>query len=160
MYSYFSDILNWYTFVHFTDTLYISYVKWNWSRSVMSDSLRPHRLSPTRFLRPWDFPGKNTGVGFHSLLQGIFPTKRSNPCSCISCIGRWTLHLYRHLGSPWFSVSWLKTVSWDQNFPPCLFGFFLDQQLPGACSSCGEWQECKRRSQSMAASIKLCFSHI
>ena len=29
--------------------------------------------------RPWDFPGKNTGVGCHALLQGIFPTQGSNP---------------------------------------------------------------------------------
>ena len=29
---------------------------------------------PTRLLHPWDSPGKNTGVGRHSLLQGIFPT--------------------------------------------------------------------------------------
>ena len=47
--------------------------------SVMSDSLRPHGLQPTRILRPWDFPGKNTGVGCHFLLQGIFPTQGSNP---------------------------------------------------------------------------------
>ena len=32
--------------------------KWKWSRSVMSDSGQPHRLQPTRLLRPWDFPGK------------------------------------------------------------------------------------------------------
>ena len=38
-----------------------------------SDSLRPHGLLPTRLLCPWDFPGKNTGVGCHALLQGIFP---------------------------------------------------------------------------------------
>ena len=30
-------------------------------------------------LCPWDYPGKNTGVGFHFLLQGIFPTQGSNP---------------------------------------------------------------------------------
>ena len=35
----------------------------------MSDSMRPHRWQPTRLLRPWDSPGKNTGVGFHFLLQ-------------------------------------------------------------------------------------------
>ena len=29
---------------------------------------------------PWDFPGKNTGVGWHALFQGIFPTEGSNPC--------------------------------------------------------------------------------
>ena len=35
----------------------------------MSDSVRPHRRQPTRLPRPWDSPGKNTGVGFHFLLQ-------------------------------------------------------------------------------------------
>ena len=38
--------------------------KWKWIRSVMSDSLRPHGLQPTRLLHPWDFPGKSTGVGY------------------------------------------------------------------------------------------------
>ena len=37
--------------------------------SVMSDSVRPHRQQPTRLPRPWDSPGKNTGVGCHCLLQ-------------------------------------------------------------------------------------------
>ena len=35
----------------------------------MSDFLRPHRQQPTRIRRPWDSPGKNTGVGCHFLLQ-------------------------------------------------------------------------------------------
>ena len=39
------------------------------SRFSMSDSVRPHRRQPTRLPRPWDSPGKNTGVGFHFLLQ-------------------------------------------------------------------------------------------
>ena len=37
--------------------------------TVMPDSLQPHGLQPTRLLRPWDFPGKSTGVGWHFLLQ-------------------------------------------------------------------------------------------
>ena len=37
--------------------------------AVMSDSVRPHGLQPTRLLHPWDSPGKNTGVGCHFLLQ-------------------------------------------------------------------------------------------
>ena len=45
----------------------------------MSDSLRLHGLQPPRLLRPWDFPGKNTGVGCHRLLQGIFLTQGLNP---------------------------------------------------------------------------------
>ena len=35
----------------------------------MSDSVRPHRQQPTRLPRPWNSPGKNTGVGCHFLLQ-------------------------------------------------------------------------------------------
>ena len=37
--------------------------------SVVSDSALPYRQQPTRLLRPWDSPGKNTGVGYHFLLQ-------------------------------------------------------------------------------------------
>ena len=37
--------------------------------SVVSDSVQPHRQQPTRLPRPWDSPGKNTGVGCHFLLQ-------------------------------------------------------------------------------------------
>ena len=37
--------------------------------SVVSDSVRPHRRQPTRLPRPWDSPGKNTGVRCHFLLQ-------------------------------------------------------------------------------------------
>ena len=43
--------------------------KWKWSLSVVSDSLRPHGLQPTRLLCPWDFPGKSNGVGCHCLLR-------------------------------------------------------------------------------------------
>ena len=44
----------------------------------MSDSVQPHRRQPTMLPRPWDSPGRDTGVGFHALLQGIFLTQRSN----------------------------------------------------------------------------------
>ena len=37
----------------------------------MSDSVRPYRQQPTRLRRPWDSPGKNTGVGCHFLLQCV-----------------------------------------------------------------------------------------
>ena len=41
---------------------------WKWSPSVVSDSVQPHGLQPTKLLHPWDFPGKSTGVGCHCLL--------------------------------------------------------------------------------------------
>ena len=71
--------------------------RWWFSRPLMSDSLWPYGLQPTRFLCPWSFPEKNIGMGCHFLLQGIFLTQGSN------------LHLLHwqtdslplgHLGSP------------------------------------------------------------
>ena len=47
--------------------------------SGMPDSLQKYGLQPARVLCPWDSPGKNTGVGSHSLLQGIFLTHGSKP---------------------------------------------------------------------------------
>ena len=41
------------------------------SRSVVSDSVRPHRRQPTKLPHPWDSPGKNTRVGCHFLLQCV-----------------------------------------------------------------------------------------
>ena len=55
--------------------------------SVMSDSLRSHGLQPTRFLCPWDSLNKNTGVGCHALLQGIFLTREST--LCLLCLLHW-----------------------------------------------------------------------
>ena len=46
--------------------------KWKGSRSVVSDSSRPHGLQPTSLLHPWDFPGKSTGAGCHRLLRMYF----------------------------------------------------------------------------------------
>ena len=62
------------------------------SRSVMSNSLRPHGL-----YSPWNSPGQNTGVGSLSLLQGIFPTQGSNP-GLPHC--RRILYQLSHKGSP------------------------------------------------------------
>ena len=63
------------------------------SRSVMPNSLW---LQPTRLLCPWDFPGKDTGVGCYFLLQGIFPTQGSN-MGLLHC--RQILYLLNYKGS-------------------------------------------------------------
>ena len=65
------------------------------SNSVVSESLGPHGLKPTRLLCPWDSPGKNTGVGCHFLLPAIFPTQGLNP-SLLYC--RRILYQLRHQG--------------------------------------------------------------
>ena len=67
------------------------------SHSVMSNSLWLHGLQPARLLCPWNSPGKNTGVGNHFLLQGIFSTHASNPC-LLHC--RQILYHLSHQGSP------------------------------------------------------------
>ena len=63
-------------------------------------TLRPYGLQPTSLLCPWDFPSKNTRVGRHSLLQGIFPIQSWNWCLQVSCIDRQSLHHQDQLGSP------------------------------------------------------------
>ena len=60
------------------------------SHSVVFSSLQPRGRSPARLLCPWDSLGKNTGVGCHAFLQGIFPTQGLN--LCLSCTGRRVLY--------------------------------------------------------------------
>ena len=62
--------------------------------------LRPRGLQPARLLCPWDFPGKNIGVGCHFLLQGIFLTQGANLC-LLNC--RQILHQLSHQASSLFS---------------------------------------------------------
>ena len=75
--------------------------------AVVSDSLRPHRLQPTRLLCPWDFPGNSTGVGCHFLLQRIFPTQGSN-LGLPHC--RQTLYHPSHQGSPINTIGYSKST--------------------------------------------------
>ena len=73
-------------------------------------------------LCPWDSLGKNTGVGCHALLQGIFPTQGLNPHLLVSCIGRQILYHWLglslkvvlvsiHLGKFWRVVLCTKSSS-------------------------------------------------
>ena len=85
------------------------YLVAKWSLTL----LWPHGLKPARQLCPWDFPGKNIGVGCHLLLQGIFPTQRSNPglLHCRQILYLWVLHKY--LLSKWI-ICWLKKCTmWE-----------------------------------------------
>ena len=89
---------------------------WKWSRSgcllesytVVSNSEQPHGLQSTRLLRPWDFPGKSTGVGCHCLLQQcmrvpIFP------------------HPWQHLLFSAFALFSHGQLNWDEVI--LLYGF-------------------------------------
>ena len=85
------------------------------SRSVVSDSLQPHRL-----YIPWNSPGQNTGVGSLSLLQGIFPTQGSNP-DLMHC--RRMLYQLSHKRSPrileWVAYPFSSRSSWPRNWTGC-----------------------------------------
>ena len=62
--------------------------------SVLSDSLWPYGLYPSRLLCPRDSPGKNTGVGCHALFHEIFLTQGSN-LNLLHC--RWIIYPLSHL---------------------------------------------------------------
>ena len=105
----------------------------NVSCSVLSNSLGSHGLQPTRRLCPWNSPGKNTGVGNHSLLQGIFPTQGSNP-GLLLC--RQILQRLSHQRGPWL-LEWAAYPSpGDLPDPEIELGFpalqvdFLPAELP------------------------------
>ena len=86
---------------------------WGGVKVVQScPTLRPYGLYST-----WDFPGQNTGVGSLSLLQGIFPTQRSNP-GLLHC--RRTLYHLNHQRIPrileWLAHPFSSRSSWHRNW--------------------------------------------
>ena len=78
--------------------------------SVVSDSVRARGQKPSRLPCPWDSPSKNTGVGCHALLPGIFPSQG------------WNLHFlcllhYRRILSRWDTRAAMEA-------PCCVLPFF------------------------------------
>ena len=113
------------------------------SRSVVSDSLRPHGL-----YNPWNYPGQNTGVGSLSLLQGIFPTQGSN-LGLPHC--RWILYQLNHKRNPrileWVAYPFSRGSSWPRNWTSVLHcrqilyqlsyqGSLIDPLLSIKCCQC------------------------
>ena len=113
------------------------------SRFSRADSVRPHRQQPTRHHRPWDSPGKNTGVGCHFLLQcmkvksesevsQLCPTL-SNPLDCSppgssvhgifqARVLEWAaiaFSVYSFTGSPFLSQESSPEGEAVENFPEC-----------------------------------------
>ena len=68
--------------------------------SVVSDSFRLNGLLPARLLCPWDFSGKDTGMGCHFLLQGVFLTEGLNPGLLCFLHCRGILYPLSHWGFP------------------------------------------------------------
>ena len=75
----------------------------------MPDSVRPHRRQPTRLPRPWDSPGKNTGVGCHVLLQCMKVKRESEVAQSRPTLsGPWTA---AHQAPP--SVGFARQEYWS-----------------------------------------------
>ena len=81
------------------------------SQSVVSNSLQSMHCSP-----PWDFPGKNTGVGLHFLLQGSFPPGDQTQISCMTGrfytavpLGKPHCQMLHH---PWIPEMTLLSCEW------------------------------------------------
>ena len=72
----------------------------------------PIGCSSTRLLCPWDFPGKNTGVGYHFLSQGIFLTQGSNLRLCVSYISRWIIYHCTTWETLYLSICHLSTYTY------------------------------------------------
>ena len=109
----------------------------------MSSSLRPHGLCS-----PWNSSGQDTGVGSLSLLQGTFPTQRSNP-GLLHC--RQILYQLSHMGSPtileWVAYPFSRGSSRPRNrtrslirpLLKCLPSFFSQKVPSYLCKSCSQW---------------------
>ena len=102
------------------------------SRLVVSDSLQPHGL-----YSPWNSPGQNTGVGSHSLLQGIFPTQGLNS-GLLHC--RWILYQWSQQQSQrileWvaYPFSSRSSLPRNQTGVSCIVGgFFTSWATREAC---------------------------
>ena len=118
-------------------------------------------VARTRLLCPWNSPDKNTRVGFHFLLQGIFPTQGSNPhllhllhwqagsFTTVSCGEHDTVIVYLfplkgrssavHLYYP--GTPQLFSVHWKHNSVPRVLGFPGDEVVR---ESTGQCRRCRR----------------
>ena len=86
------------------------------SHSVISDSLWLHELYPTRLLCPWTSPGRNTGVGCHSLLQGDLPDSGIEPISSALAGGFLTAELPRKPNYSHSHSNGSNQVTWHLKF--------------------------------------------
>ena len=104
-------------------------------------TLWPHRWQPTRFPRPWDSPGKNTGVGCHFLLQCMKVKSEKWSCSVVSD-SQWL----RDCSPPGSSVhgifqarvlKWVATAFWTK---PMSHNYWSPWALePMLCNTGSHW---------------------
>ena len=116
----------------------------------MSDSVRPHRQQPTKLPRPWDSPGKNTGVGCHFLLQRMKVKSESEVAqSCLTLSDPMDCSL---LGSSIHGIFQARLLEWGAiafseihcRGPQPLGHLQVRHLLGMGCAAGGKWQGTKR----------------
>ena len=137
------------------------------SHSVVSDSLGFRGLQPARLLCPWNLPGEKTGVGSHSLLQGIFLTQGSKP-GLLLCrqilypLSHQGSHLNSNEQSPFFDPGWPELGSSVLLVSSCE-GWVLCSQCSLTFGSCKySWYGAFPALSSVSSSsffFFVCFSH-
>ena len=115
----------------------------------MSDSVRPHRRQPTRLPRPWDSPGKNTGVGCHFLVQCMKVKSKSEVSQCptlhdsMGCsLSGFSVHgIFQAKVLEWGAIAFSELTGRAQQSPPERKGLWLGDSttlrtsVPGPCPS-------------------------
>ena len=95
--------------------------------------LRPYGLYPIRLLCPWNSPGKNTGVGSPSLLQGIFLTQGLNLC-LLYCrfFTAWATRKAPRI-LEWVAISFSRRSAWPRGWTQVssIAGRFFTSEPPG-----------------------------
>ena len=105
------------------------------SHSVVSDSLQPHGLWPTRLLHQWDSPGKSIGVGCRFLHQEVFPSQGSNP-GLPHC--RQTFYTLSHQGNP-FQYKWKYLIFFQLWLSSCVCVYTPLSPRHRQFSWCAHW---------------------
>ena len=123
----------------------INYMLWAMLSGSCLTLCSPMDCSPPGSSVQGDSPGKNTGVGCHALLQGIFPTQGSNP-GLLHC--RQILYSLSQSRSPWI-LEWVaypfsRESSWPRNRTgvSCIAGDSLPAELPAAAAAAKSLQSC------------------
>ena len=92
-------------------------LKWVKLLSHVWPFLWPHGLWLARLFYPWNSPGKNTRVSYHSLPQGVFPTQGSYS-GLLHC--RWILYHLSYSGSPVSLKYCINFHVWMSHFLPSI----------------------------------------
>ena len=107
------------------------------SCSVMSDSVLPHRQQPTRLPRPWDSPGKNSGVCCHFLLQCMKVKSESEVTQ--SCPTLSNPRDYSPPGSSIHGIFQAGVLEWHECNCATVWAFFGIGMKTDLFQSCGHW---------------------